>query len=700
MTHLQSQHGNEAKWIWYPGDFEIWLGNRFNNLRTERGAISPTFWKQDSHYPMVEFSTKIKLEQEEEIEIYVEGEYNVAIDGEKLFGMPQKAVVPSGHHDINIKVVNQATPPALLIRGNTIKTNSSWLVTFEDKIWIDENGQAHGSGVYVKAGCWNFTDPLSPPSQFHLTVEPQKAIESRVLDDGMLYDFGRETIGYLIFHNIKGKGKIHIYYGESPEEAQDSAHCETLDILQVAEDGLITDLGHNLTKKIAQGGDYQLTFSKAFRYVKLTFEQDTSISHLSMLYEYMPEKKLGTFRCNDDELNKIWDVAEYTLQLTTREFFMDGIKRDRWVWSGDAVQSFLMNYYLFFDLECVKRTIRLLRGKDPVTAHINTIMDYTFYWFNGIYDYYLYSGDKDFLNEMYPKMQTLMDYCLKRTDENGMAEGQADDWIFVDWVDFPMHKRGVMCFEQILFCKALETMALCASLVGDNLNDYAQKAEHLYKMFTKTFWSEEHHAFLHNLEDGRLNEMITKFPNMFALLYGYADKKRRDEIMKNVMLNKKVEAITTPYMRFYELETLCQAEMQNEVLSEIKSYWGGMLRQGATSFWEKYIPTETARQHLAMYGRPYGKSLCHAWGASPIYLLGKYYLGAKPTKPGYEEYEICPHLGTLQWMKGTVPTPWGNIHIEMNRHQISILSNGGQGILKIRKQEIKINPNEKVIIDY
>lgn len=27
-------------WIWYPGDYEIWLGNQMNNLRTERGAFS------------------------------------------------------------------------------------------------------------------------------------------------------------------------------------------------------------------------------------------------------------------------------------------------------------------------------------------------------------------------------------------------------------------------------------------------------------------------------------------------------------------------------------------------------------------------------------------------------------------------------------------------------------------------------------
>ena len=30
-------------WIWYPGDYEIWLGNQMNNRRTERGAFFPPF---------------------------------------------------------------------------------------------------------------------------------------------------------------------------------------------------------------------------------------------------------------------------------------------------------------------------------------------------------------------------------------------------------------------------------------------------------------------------------------------------------------------------------------------------------------------------------------------------------------------------------------------------------------------------------
>ncbi len=665
------QERNKATWIWYPGDFEIWLGNIFNNRRTERGAMFPPFWKQDSHYVTVEFSRKVELEQEEMITIACEGQFNLMLDGKLQFGQPRTFTIPQGKHKLNLKVWNQSTPPALFIEGKTIHTDATWLATYEDKIWIDENGVAHGSGIYVPAASWNFNSMETPPSSYHLITKEQRPVREK---DG-LYDFGKETFGYL---KVKGlKGRIHIYYGESAEEALDKEHCETLDIL-------------------SEGGKLD---SKAFRYVYIEKEPDSSFEEVLMDYEYAPfdTERSGSFRCSDEELNHIWDVAAYTMDLTTREFFMDGIKRDRWTWSGDAIQSYLMNYYLRFDTECVKRTIRQLRGKDPVTAHVNTIMDYTFYWFKSIYDYYLYTADIAFVREMWPRMVTLMDYVEGRLNEDGMAEGQADDWIFVDWVDFPMHKRGTLCFEQILLMKAMETMAVCSKLLNIK-TDYRVKSESLRNKIKQTFWSYEQKAYYHAIENGKINKQITKFSNMFAILYGLAYEEERHEIMQSVMLNPVIDPITTPYMRFYELETLCIDGLQEQVLQEMKAYWGGMLREGATSFWEKYNPEEKGAQHLAMYGRPYGKSLCHAWGASPIYLTGKYFLGVRPTKPGYEEYEVHPALGGLKWMEGDVPTPFGKIHVKMNTHEISVQSDGGHGTLIIGDQQISIPANKEIKI--
>jgi hypothetical protein len=78
--------------------------------------------------------------------------------------------------------------------------------------------------------------------------------------------------------------------------------------------------------------------------------------------------------------------------------------------------------------------------------------------------------------------------------------------------------------------------------------------------------------------------------------------------------------------------------------------------------------------------------LCHAWGASPIYLLGKYYLGVKPTAPGYQTYVIEPQLGGLKWMEGAIPTPNGDIKVHCTTNKINVSSATGTGKLHIKSK--------------
>ncbi len=662
----------QATWIWYPGDYDIWLSNKMQNRRTERGAFYPPFWRLYSPYNLVDFYKKCDLKTGDELEIFTEGEYNVKIDGQMLPGRPEKVQIPAGKHDIHVKVFNQATVPAIFVTGKQIVSDSTWWVTIEDKEWIDESGKASDISAtkWMPVDCWNFNDPQTLPSSFRLNTRPEPAQKSEKTGKCLLVDFNKETFGYVKFHGLQGTGKLMIYYGESKEEAMATETCETLDKIPLS---------------VSRKEDLTLEQSRAFRYVYIIPDASISFDSVSMIYEYLPLEERGHFRCSDEQINKIWDVAAYTLHLNSREFFTDGIKRDRWIWSGDAYQSYLMNYYLFFDSPSVKRTLAALRGKDPVSSHINTIMDYTFYWFLGIYDYYLYTGDKSFIEKFYPGMVTLMDFCLDRRNENGMMVRLVGDWVYLDWA--PMSKKGEVSFEQLLFCRSLETMSICADLVNDDqaVARYGKLASDLKSKQIPAFWSDEKHAFIHNRVNGIKSDTVPRYTNMFAIFFGYLDRQKQQEVKQHVLLNDHVQKITTPYMRFYELEALCALGEQNFVLNEMKNYWGGMLNLGATSFWEKYDPDENGAEHYAMYGRPFGKSLCHAWGASPIYLLGKYFIGVKPLSPGYKEFLVEPKLGGLKWMEGTVPTPGGSIVVSCNLKEIRVKSSAsGTGSLRFR----------------
>ncbi|MFC5682219.1 family 78 glycoside hydrolase catalytic domain [Flavobacterium sp. MAHUQ-51] len=683
---LLSEAASAQTWIWYPGDFEVWLSNKMQVRRTEREAVFPPLWQYYSPYALVTFQTEVDIPQADEVKIYSEGPFQLLLDGVQIYGQPKSLKIPAGKHKISFKVYNQEVLPAIYIAGKYVKSDASWKVTNEDKLWIDENGKAQQSGTpWVPVGSWNFNTPENKPSQFKLTTTPWYTKKTEKTAAGQLVDFGKETFGYIKIHGLKGKGKVALYYGESREEALDTAKCETLD---------------HLTFDGNQSETYTHNGSKAFRYVQVKADPMVKYDSISMLYEYLPLQYRGSFKSSDQQLNKIWDVSAYTMHLTSREFFIDGIKRDRWVWSGDAYQSYLMNYYLFFDSASVERTLLALRGKEPVTAHINIIMDYSLYWFVGVYDYYLHTGDKKFIQTFYPRMKSLMEFCLKRRNTNGFLEPLEGDWVFIDWAD-GLPKTGEVSFEQMLLARSLEAMAVSAEIAGEkeDQTQYQKLAADLKTKLFDVFWDKNQNVMKHQRINGKMQDIVTRYANMFGIFFNYFNEEQKQSIKNKVLLNNDILKITTPYMRFYELEALCAMGEQDYVLKEMKDYWGGMLKEGATSFWEEYNPNKKGTEHLAMYGRPYGKSLCHAWGSSPIYLLGKYYLGVKPTAPGYAQYEIKPNLGSLQWMEGKVPTPKGEVALYVSQSEIKVKAVEGEGKLIIEsKSKPKTNSGTIVVL--
>jgi hypothetical protein len=298
-------------------------------------------------------------------------------------------------------------------------------------------------------------------------------------------------------------------------------------------------------------------------------------------------------------------------------------------------------------------------------------------------------------------------------------EWMPGDWIFIDWAA-GLSKKGEVSFEQLLLARSLETMALCANIANDKdaATQYNTLAADMRNKLFSIYWNDTKQALVHSRIDGKQTENVTRYANMFSIFFDYFNQQQKQQVKTSVLLNNNIQKITTPYMRFYELEALCAMGEQNYVLKEMKEYWGGMLKLGATSFWEEYNPAKSGAEHYAMYGREFGKSLCHAWGASPLYLLGKYYLGVKPTAPGYTKYVVEPNLGGLEWMQGKVPTPQGEIELYVSKEQVKIKGATGEGSIKLKSKtqpsgnnvtavakgnelyEITVQPGVEYVINY
>lgn len=329
------------------------------------------------------------------------------------------------------------------------------------------------------------------------------------------------------------------------------------------------------------------------------------------------------FRCSDETFNEIWRVCE------------------RSVWQHP--------------------------GQDPVTAHADSMADHTFYWFLSIYEHYLYTGNERCVRQTYPRMRKFINYCLSHTDSNGMIQIKSDDQVFVDWLPENRDRKGLRSFEQILYCKSLEDMAQCAHLLGRKADEerYFAHFTRLRKQILPSFWNEKRQALVHRVVDGRRSRLITRHSNVFAIFFDYFTEAQKQEVASTVINNPSVKPFTSPFMQFYELAALCSLGNLSQVLERIRKQWNSSLLKAQLSSPEAEVD----------------EKLCYAWGICFLYLFGRYFLGVKPVKPGYEEFEIRPELGGLEFIEGKVPLPKGEISVYRNADLIRIQASSGSGYL-------------------
>lgn len=649
----------EAYWIWNYGDFEIYHSNLVNSRRQEFGVDIPAFWNFSDVDRNVRFFADIDVKEDGYIKLYVNGIGHIMVDGNRV-NKEERYEIKKGQHTFKICVSNLTGLPSAYLESDVCPSNGEWYTygANEEKIPV---------GYDTKYNCL-----ATNPEQFIFSYDRKEPVQKQEIDGGILYDFGKELFGFLYIDGVDANSELHVSYGESMEEAIDVKHSI-------------------LFENISGKSSYKLR-QRAFRYIYILGAKENEKLSVYADFEYLPLEYKGAFRCNNDAVNKIWDMCAYTLHLNMREVLTEAIKRDRWLWGGDSYQAFKFNRYLFDDKETTRRSTIALRGKEPFTQHINTITDYSFYWVIGLYEYYMDYGDIDFIRYIYPKAVTLMDFASKRLNADGFITRVGADWIFIDWSD--IDKYGAVCAEQMLYIEANRAMTRLSELLKKDATLYKNIADEMLVKVNEYYWNEDKGAYIDCYESGRNH--VSRHANIFAVMYDIATKEQTEKIIKNVFENDEITKITTPYFEGYELDVMGKIGRLDYIENMINSYWKGMLDLGATTVWEEYNPSLSGIEHYAMYENKYGKSLCHAWGASPIYLFGRYYLGVSQLSAGYKTFEVRPVLGGFEYIDGAVPINGGTVYVYASKERVSVMSTKAGGVLIWDGKKYELKPNEKL----
>ena len=139
---------------------------------------------------------------------------------------------------------------------------------------------------------------------------------------------------------------------------------------------------------------------------------------------------LGSFKCSDDRLNRIWQTGAYTVHLCMQDYLWDGIKRDRLVWMGDMHPEIMTVNTVFGNQQVVRKSLDYVRDKTAPTDWMNGICSYSLWWIILQQHLYAWYGDKAYLEEQGDYLQALLHTVMENVDGNRESY---QDGRFIDW---------------------------------------------------------------------------------------------------------------------------------------------------------------------------------------------------------------------------------------------------------------------------
>ena len=402
--------------------------------------------------------------------------------------------------------------------------------------------------------------------------------------------------------------------------------------------------------------------NSGFRFARIDLlDQDVDylLRNIQAIRVMIDDPMVGSFKCSDERLNKIWETGAYTVQLNMQEYLWDGVKRDRLVWLGDLHPEVITVNNVWGKHDVVRRTLDFGKADTPLPGWMNGFSSYSMWWLLIHHDYYLHHGDLDYLRQN-------QDYILgltKQLDECVDANGK-ENMTGVRFLDWPTSEQADVIHDGLqaltyMTLKAVNEMA--GWLKNAEMKDVASKCIARMEKY--------------NMEHTTASQAIS-----LSLLAG-TSKDAKSDCKK--LIDNGIDSFS-PFYGYYAIEALAQNGEIDTAMSMISDYWGSMIDLGATTFWEHLNYSDTKKAARIDELVPAGKydihadggeycyvglrqSLCHGWAAGPTPWLQRYVLGVRPIEPGCKTVEVKPHLGDLAFVEGTVPTPYGPLSVKAHK---------------------------------
>lgn len=391
----------------------------------------------------------------------------------------------------------------------------------------------------------------------------------------------------------------------------------------------------------------------------------------------------SAFTSSNPMLNQVWELMKYSLIAGAQEGFVDTPTREKGSFLGDGWSEAAPALSVMDDRVMNDRVLtEFMNSQDqywpdgrlnsvyPNVDGKRDIPDYTECYLVWVWDYYMQTGNKQFLIDNYARLKKIADYVATYTNPaTGLIHnlaGGGGPYLYgiIDW-PIQMRYGYDMATEArtVINAYAFTDFSLVSKIAGvlgnraDSIG-YNNRAQDIKKAINSKLLSSDgvYHDGLH--PDLTASTHISQHANMFPMAMGIVPEAKRASVVQEIKKQKmSVGMVTVRYLP----EALGQAdEGAHLVQIYTNTEWDGWaknIKQGATVTWESW----DADKH--------NESLSHPWGAAGLLGIEEYILGIKALAPQHQLIQVKPlDFGkALDEASGTLPTDKGDIRIGWKR---------------------------------
>nr|MCR5520196.1 alpha-L-rhamnosidase [Bacteroidales bacterium] len=530
----------------------------------------------------------------------------------------------------------------------------------------------------------NFFDMAMDASAY--SVEDWKVLEHSPEDSVFVIQPAEEkTASYVFAFDEQGVG-FPYFSIDAPEgtvvemlvhEAHDPGHA-----------AVMNSHFHSWTRYICKEGfnHFESFDFESYRWVQFlirNFDRPVSLSGIGMRRRTYPWAEMPRIKVQDDTLQRVVNATINTLNNCAQETIVDGMARERQQYSGDgghqihalyqffrpepllaryvnifsqgsSIEGFFMDSWPGWD-----RMVRVFERQLQMTAW-GPILDHSIGFVFDVYNYYMYSGNKDNLKEVYPRLVKFYKYMKSLTDmEDGLipSVGLGMCSVYMDQRAYRNDREKELALNLYVAAMCKHAMAPLCELFDDTelKKDVLEYGRSVHEACIKKYWDVDKKVFVNNLpsRDEEGEDRYCDRSLSTALIFDMCPDGAYQQCLDLLVRQPANLGQSYPCNLVWPMWALVKYRRMDVVLDQLRSRWGKMRSVWENNTLEEFFDSKADDSSQWSHS-----------AVMPLIALAQGIAGITPLKPDGSLIKIKPQPAGLDGVEFDVWTQRGPVHFK------------------------------------